>query len=50
MKRLADDTCGATALEYALIGGLISIVIVTATATVGSKVSGMFTLVSTGLK
>ncbi len=50
MKDLATDTSGATAMEYALIASLISIVIVTATAAVGSKVSGMFNLVSTGLK
>jgi pilus assembly protein Flp/PilA len=50
VKRLADESCGATAMEYALIASLISIVIVTATATVGSKVSGMLILVSTSLK
>ncbi|HEY0267342.1 MAG TPA: Flp family type IVb pilin [Rhizomicrobium sp.] len=50
MREFAADACGATAIEYALIGSLISIVIVTAATAVGSKVSGMFTLVSTSLK
>ncbi len=50
MRRLADDTRGTTAMEYALIASLVSIMIITATAAVGSKVSSMFILVSTSLR
>ena len=42
MKDLAADCSGATAIEYALIACLISIVIVTALAAIGTKVSSMF--------
>jgi pilus assembly protein Flp/PilA len=38
----AADTAGATAIEYALVAGLISIVIVTAVGSVGSKLLGLF--------
>jgi pilus assembly protein Flp/PilA len=36
------DTSGATAIEYALIAGSISIVIVTAVTLVGTSVKGLF--------
>ena len=36
---------GATAIEYALIGSLISIVVVVAGALIGNSVEGMFNLV-----
>ena len=42
MKNLAADNNGTTAIEYALIASLISIVIVTATTVVGTKLSTMF--------
>ena len=42
MKRFAADTSGATAIEYALIAGSISIVIVTAVTMVGSNVKALF--------
>jgi len=42
VKDLAVDTNGATAIEYALIGTLISIVIVTAVTAIGTKLSTMF--------
>jgi len=38
----AADTAGATAIEYALIAGLISIVIVAAVGSLGSQVLGLF--------
>jgi pilus assembly protein Flp/PilA len=41
---------GATAIEYALIAGLISVVIVGALTTVGSKVSAKFNQVATQLQ
>ena len=42
MKNLATDTSGATAIEYALIAGLISIAIVTGVTTIGTKLSTLF--------
>jgi pilus assembly protein Flp/PilA len=44
----AED--GATAIEYALIAGSISIVIVVAATTIGTKLNSTFTSVSNGLK
>lgn len=40
--RFARNESGATAIEYGLIAGLISIVIVTAVTTVGSSLSATF--------
>ncbi|MES2254564.1 MAG: Flp family type IVb pilin [Pseudomonadota bacterium] len=45
MKGFAADTSGATAIEYALIAGSISIVIVTAVTMVGTGVLALFQLV-----
>ena len=42
MKRFAADTSGATAIEYALIAGLISIVIITSVTLLGSNVKGLY--------
>jgi pilus assembly protein Flp/PilA len=44
------DTKGATAMEYALIGTLISIVIVSSLTTMGTKLSSFFTTVSSTLR
>ena len=46
MKDLAADTNGATAIEYALIATIISIVIVTALATIGGRINTMLSAVS----
>jgi Flp pilus assembly pilin Flp len=46
VKDLAADTNGATAIEYALIATLISIVIVTALAAIGSRINTMLSAVS----
>jgi pilus assembly protein Flp/PilA len=40
--RLAADARGATAIEYAMIAGLISIIIVAAATSLGSTITGMF--------
>ncbi len=50
MKNFAADTCGATAIEYALIASLISVLIITGLTAVGTKTSSMFNLVSSSLK
>lgn len=47
--RFANDESGATAIEYGLIAGLISIAIVTAVTTAGGSISSIFTTVSTQL-
>ena len=46
MKNFPVDACGATAMEYALIASLISIVIVTGVTTVGTKLSTFFTAIT----
>jgi pilus assembly protein Flp/PilA len=40
---------GATAIEYALIAGFLSIVILTAVATLGTSLTGIFTALLAGL-
>ena len=50
LRRFLGGERGATAIEYALIASGVSIVIVGTVATLGSKVTGMFTSVATALK
>ena len=49
VSRFLKDESGATAIEYGLIAGLISIAIVTAVTTAGGSISSIFTTVSTKL-
>ena len=42
MRRFAADAGGATAIEYALIAGLIAMVIVTGVTAVGTKLSTVY--------
>ncbi|PVB59369.1 Flp family type IVb pilin [Labrenzia sp. 011] len=42
LKRFANDESGATAIEYGLIAGLLSIVIIGAVATMGTSLTGLF--------
>jgi pilus assembly protein Flp/PilA len=44
------DERGATAIEYALIAGSISIVILAAVSTVGTSLNATFTSIGTSLK
>jgi pilus assembly protein Flp/PilA len=44
------DNDGATAIEYALIGTIISIVILASLRSMGSTLSGFFTSIATGLR
>ena len=44
------DDNGATAIEYALIGGLIAMVIITGVTGIGVKLSGYFSEVSSAMK
>jgi pilus assembly protein Flp/PilA len=48
-SRFIRDDSGATALEYGLIAGLIAAVMVTATKTLGDKLSNSFTTVGNKL-
>ncbi|ADZ72087.1 Flp family type IVb pilin [Polymorphum gilvum] len=47
--RFAKDESGATAIEYGLIAGLISVVIVGTVVTIGTDLSSVFTKISTEL-
>ena len=46
LKRFASDCSGATAIEYAMIAGLISIVIVVGATTIGTSLKGFFSSIS----
>ncbi len=48
-NRFAADQSGATAIEYGLIAGLISVAIITAVSTVGQNLKNKFTQVSGNL-
>jgi pilus assembly protein Flp/PilA len=48
-KRFLNNQRGVTAIEYALIAGLIFLVIVTAVGSIGTSLSGTFGNVSGGL-
>jgi pilus assembly protein Flp/PilA len=48
-KFLADQS-GATAIEYAIIAGFLSIVILTAVNGIGTTLNGSFTSVNSSLK
>jgi pilus assembly protein Flp/PilA len=41
-RRLLKDESGATAIEYGLMAGLISIVIITMVSMVGSNLTSLF--------
>lgn len=45
-----SDTSGATAIEYALIGTIISIVVVASVTLIGTNLSAFFTSVATNLR
>jgi pilus assembly protein Flp/PilA len=50
LARFIDDECGATAIEYCLIAGSISIVIITAVKGIGSQINTKFIDVSASIK
>ena len=49
VARFAKDQSGATAIEYGLIAGLISVVILTVLTSIGTKLNTQFTKISTAL-
>lgn len=48
LKRFREDITGATAIEYALIASLISISIVTAATSIGTRLFDIFTAIGDG--
>jgi Flp pilus assembly pilin Flp len=48
LQYLHGDTCGATAVEYAMIALFIAILLIAALMSIGSTVSGFFTEVANG--
>ena len=48
--RFAKNESGATAIEYGLIAGLISVVLITTLTTLGTRLNTKFTSVSNALK
>ena len=49
LSRFLKDDSGATAIEYGLIAGLISVVVVVAVTTVGTKLSADFSKIGNSL-
>jgi pilus assembly protein Flp/PilA len=50
IRGFARNQSGATAIEYGLIAGLISIVILTAVSSLGTNLSGKFNAIAAALK
>ncbi|MBN9088064.1 MAG: Flp family type IVb pilin [Reyranella sp.] len=49
-RRLTRNEAGATAIEYTLIAGLISIAAIVAMGTIGTKVNGVLSNVASFMK
>ena len=49
LTRFAADQSGATAIEYGLIAGLISVVIIGAVTTIGTRMSAKFSTIANNL-
>jgi pilus assembly protein Flp/PilA len=49
VSRFAKDTSGATAIEYGLIAGLVSIVIITALTLLGPQLTSVFEAITDAL-
>ena len=49
MKGFAADSSGATAIEYALVAGLIAMVIISTVTSMGTKLNTMIASAATGL-
>jgi pilus assembly protein Flp/PilA len=45
-----NDASGATAIEYALIGGIVSLIIVGGATAIGANLLGKFDTVATSLR
>jgi pilus assembly protein Flp/PilA len=49
MIRFVKDESGVTAIEYGLIAGLISVVILVAVTAIGTSLQGLFQTIATAL-
>ena len=49
IRQFIADRSGATAIEYGLIAGLISVVIIGTISTIGTELNAKFRLISNGL-
>ena len=49
LAKFTKEESGATAIEYALIAGLISVVVITALTTLGGSLETTFTTISNTL-
>ncbi len=49
VRRFLCDESGATAIEYGLIAGLISVVIIGTVSTLGTRLNGKFNAISSRL-
>ena len=47
--RFVKDESGVTAIEYGLIAGLISVVILVSVTAIGTSLQGLFTTIATAL-
>jgi pilus assembly protein Flp/PilA len=50
LNRFAKDESGATAIEYGLIAGLVSVVIIAAVTTAGTQLNNVWTSIGTALQ
>ena len=50
IRKFIKNNKGATAIEYGLIAGLISVVILTALKTIGTNLNTKFTSINSSLK
>lgn len=48
LKRFQNDVSGATAIEYALIAGIISLSVISGGTTIGSRLVQIFTDIAAG--
>jgi pilus assembly protein Flp/PilA len=48
-QRFVKDESGVTAIEYGLIAGLISVVILIAVTAIGTSLQGLFQTIATAL-
>ena len=49
LARFVKDESGVTAIEYGLIAGLISVVILAAVTAIGTSLQGLFQIIATAL-
>ncbi len=49
LNRFVADQSGATAIEYGLIAGLISVVIITAVTSIGTRMNNKFGQINNAL-